>query len=317
MLKINIPLSVPKQSQLAYQKNYAALTNNSGNLLLIAGDQKIEHLNDDFFGAGITPEDASPEHLFKIAAGSKGGVLATQLGLVAQYGKDYQNIPYIIKLNGKTNIGINEEKNSSHCLWEITDVLNLKKQSGLKIIGIGYTLYLGGKYEAEMLATAAKAINEAHQNGLTAILWVYPRGKYIKEEDIHTIAGGAGVAACLGADFVKVKYPYSAKDKTSAAQKFNEVVLAAGKTKIICVGGTKRTPKEILDDLEKQITISKTAGIAIGRNLHQRSLGEVNRLNAAMGAIIFKGAKAKAAYSIYLNKKNPENKKTTKFLGLF
>jgi len=195
--------------------------------------------------------------------------------------------------------------------------LEFKKNSGLKITGVGYTIYLGGKYETNMLAQAAKIIYEAHQKGLIAILWVYPRGKYIKEEDIHTIAGGAGVASCLDADFVKVKYPFTPEDRVGVAKKFNEVILAAGRTKVICVGGSKRTPKEILEDLDKQMKLSGAGGIAIGRNLHQRSLEEASKLNEAMGAIIFKGASFKDAYAIFSKKKSLETKKSVKLFGLF
>lgn len=54
--------------------------------MLFAGDQKVEHLNDDFYGDDIHPDDADPEHLFRIAAKAKIGLFASQLGLVARYG---------------------------------------------------------------------------------------------------------------------------------------------------------------------------------------------------------------------------------------
>lgn len=301
MLEIKIPLSVPSAKKTEYKRNYSLATANSGRLLLIAGDQKVEHLNDDFFGKGISKEDASPEHLFKIAAGTKGGLLATHLGLISQYGKKYHNLPYLVKLNGKSNLGPNEEKDSSKCWWKIEDIVNFKKQSGLKIVGVGYTLYLGGKYEGKMLARVAQTINAAHRHGLIAILWVYPRGKNVKEEDIHTIAGGAGMAACLDADFVKVKYPYNTKDNKSTAEKFKEVVAAAGQTKVICVGGSKRNNKEMLNTTREQIAISNTSGLAIGRNLHQRSLSEALKLANDLSKII--------------HEKN--DKKRSSFLGLF
>ncbi len=287
MFKIEIPLDVPKSKKSEFEKNYKILTNNSGNLLLIAGDQKIEHLNDDFFGPGISKEDANPEHLFKITAASGGGVLATNLGLIARYGEKYKNIPYIVKINAKTNIGPNEEKNSSRPLWSVSDVLKFKKDSGLKIVALGYTVFLGHKYESEMLKEAAQAIFEAHQNGLAFVLWMYPRVKGLNEDNIHTIAGGAGVAACLGADFVKTKYPYDLKDRKKAAENFKEAILAAGKTKIICVGGSKRSEKDLLEFLKLQLSIG-TAGLAIGRNLHQRSLNDATELNKKMTAILFK-----------------------------
>jgi DhnA family fructose-bisphosphate aldolase class Ia len=317
MKKNSIPLSVKPEKRAEYLKNFSLFTKNTGNLFLIAGDQKLEHLNGDFFGPGISPEDNDPEHFFKIAAASGGGVLAMHLGLIAQYGANYRQLPYIIKLNGKTNLGPNEEKDSSLPLWSVAEIVNFKKQSGLKIGGVGYTLYLGGKYEAQMLAQAAKIIFEAHQAGLLAVLWVYPRGKNVKEEDIHTIAGGAGVAACLGADFVKIKYPYEAKDKKLAALKFQEATTAAGRTKVICVGGSKQPAKEILAFLKLQLEIGKSSGLAIGRNLHQRPLAEATRLAQAISALIHKGATLKEAENIYLDKKINVKKSSGKFLGLF
>ncbi len=301
MVKIKAPLSVPTTKKKEYSRNYDLATAGTGKLLLIAGDQKVEHLNDDFFGAGISKDDSSPEHLFKIAAATKGGLLATHLGLIAQYGLDYRSIPYLVKLNGKSNLGLNEEKNSSRTWWTVEDIVNFKKQSALNIVGIGYTLYLGGKFEAKMLAAAAVAINNAHQNGLIAVLWVYPRGKGVKEEDIHIIAGGAGMAACLGADFAKLKYPYGAKNNKIIAEKFKEVTSAAGRTKIICVGGSKRNNKEMLTTTNDQLSISGTFGLAIGRNLHQRPLAEAIKLAKELEAVIHK----------------PKKSKSSSFLGIF
>lgn len=295
MLEIKIPLSVPTSKKSEYKRNYSLATAKTGRLLLIAGDQKIEHLNDDFFGSGISPEDASPEHLFKIASGIPGSLFATHLGLISKYGSNYQNLPYLVKINGKSNLGPNEEKDSSSCWWSVNDIVQFKKQSKLNIVGIGYTLYLGGKFEAKMLAKVAHAINEAHQNGLIAVLWVYPRGKNVNEEDIHTIAGGAGVAACLDADFVKVKYPYKTKNNKITAEKFQEVVAAAGRTKIICVGGDKRSNKEMLATTKEQLAISGTNGLAIGRNLHQRPLTEAIKLGRDLSTIIHAAQKKRKA----------------------
>jgi len=317
MNNFKIPLSVPSDKKSKYQQNYNLATNYTGRMLLFAGDQKVEHLNDDFFGSGIALDDASPEHLFKVAAGSKGTLLATHLGLIARYGQDYPNLPYLVKLNGRTNLGPNEEKDSSKPWWKVENIIKFQKQSALKIVGVGYTLYLGGQFEAKMLAKVAKTFQEAHQNGLITVLWVYPRGKNIKEEDIHTIAGGAGVAACLDADFVKVKYPYNNKDQKGTAEKFKEVSLAAGRTKVICVGGQKRSIKEIITDLDKQIKIGQTAGLAVGRNIHQRPLAEAIRLTNALGAIIFKNAEIKQALEIYNDQQKVKLKKTSKFLGIF
>ena len=165
MNKISIPLSVPRSKAEEFRKNYLALTNKHDRLFLIAGDQKVEHLNADFFGPGIDPEDAEPEDLFKIAQAAPGSALAVPLGLISQYGRDYPEVNYIVKINGKTNLGDNEAKDSHRLFWTVEDVIKLKKQSGLKIAAIGYTVYLGGKYESQMLSEVAQAIWSAHQNG--------------------------------------------------------------------------------------------------------------------------------------------------------
>ncbi len=285
-------------------------------MLLFAGDQKVEHLNDDFIGQNITKEDANPEHLFQIAAASPIGVFATHLGLIAQYGADYPQIPYLVKLNGRTNLNNDNEEITSPAWQQVADILDFKKQSGLNILGVGYTVYLGGEKETEMLVEAAKIVREAHQQGLIVVIWMYPRGKNIKEEDIHTIAGGAGVAAALGADFVKVKYPYDKKLK-QVDEAFQEVIKAAGKTKVICVGGSKQTATELITYAYKQKTIAGTNGLAIGRNLHQRPLKEAILLATALALIINHDISLEDALAVYQGKKKIERHRHSDFFGLF
>ena len=271
MNKLQTPLSVPKNKVSEYKKNWQRATGKSGKLLLFAGDQKLEHLNDDFVGAGISPEDKNPRHLFEIAKNLKNGVFASHLGLIARYGGEFKNINYVVKLNGRTNLFDDKDELTSPAWYSVEEVVDFAKQSGLKITGVGYTVYLGGEKETEMIREAARICFEAHQNGLLAIIWMYPRGSKIKNEDNpHLIAGGAGVATALGADFVKVKYPYKNKKD---AEKFNEVVEAAGNCGVICVGGSKMSTKELFSALSAQAK-QGTRGIAVGRNLHQRSLKE-------------------------------------------
>ncbi len=66
-----VPLDIPKSMRETYIKNYMEITKGSGRLMLFAGDQKVEHLNDDFYGEGVPEDDADPEHLFKIASQAK------------------------------------------------------------------------------------------------------------------------------------------------------------------------------------------------------------------------------------------------------
>src|SRR5680860_114502 len=138
MLKVKIPLTVPASKQREYRKNFNLMTAGSGSLLLFAGDQKVEHLNSDFYGVGIAKEDASPEHLFQIASAAPIGVFATHLGLIAHYGADYPKVPYLVKLNGRTNLYEGTENLMSKAWLKVEDIVEFKKQNKLNILGVGY-----------------------------------------------------------------------------------------------------------------------------------------------------------------------------------
>jgi fructose-bisphosphate aldolase/6-deoxy-5-ketofructose 1-phosphate synthase len=292
-----VPLDVPESAKETYIKNYLEITKNTGRLMLFAGDQKIEHLNDDFYGEGISMDDSDPEHLFRIADKAKIGVFATQLGLIARYGMDYKKVPYLVKLNSKTHLVKTSQKDPiSRALVDVKDVVEFKENSGLNILGVGYTVYLGSEYESIMLSEASKIIYEAHKNGLIAVLWMYPRGKAVKnEKDPHLIAGAAGVGACLGSDFVKVNYP----EGENPAEAFKEAVLAAGRTKVVCAGGESTDVRVFLQKLYDQIYISGAAGNATGRNIHQKSLDDAVRMCNAIYAITIEGKTVDEALKIY------------------
>ncbi len=294
-----VPLDVPPAMRAAYTANYERLTHGTGRLVLMAGDQKVEHLNDDFYGPGIAADDADPEHLFHIASRARIGAFATQLGLIAHYGMDYRDVPYIVKLNSKTNLVKTEQQDPVSRQWQTIDQLvQFRNTAGLEILGVGYTIYPGSDREAEMLTEAARLIFDAHQHGLIAIIWAYPRGRAVaNERDPHLIAGAAGVVGCLGADFVKVNPPVVTTG--SAAEALREAVYAAGRTKLICAGGKETGVKEFLTRLYDQIHVGGTAGNATGRNIHQRPLAEAIRFCNAIAAITLDDADVDAAMQVY------------------
>ncbi|WP_410507639.1 aldolase [Methanosarcina hadiensis] len=297
-----VPLDVPKAMRDTYVKNFMEITKNSGRLMLFAGDQKVEHLNDDFFGPGVPEDDADPEHLFRIASQAKIGVFATQLGLIARYGMDYKDIPYLIKVNSKTHLVETAQADPFSNLWyDVDQVAEFKENSGLNILGVGYTIYLGSEFEAEMLVQAAQIVYDAHQHGMLSVLWIYPRGAAVKDEkDPHLIAGATGVGACLGSDFVKVNYPK--KEGAKSAEIFKEAIKAAGRTRVVCAGGTSDECESFLKKLHDQIHISGAQGNATGRNIHQKPLDEAVRMCNAVYAITVEDASVEDAMKIYKGK---------------
>ncbi len=294
-----VPLDVPKAMRETYIKNYMEITKGTDRLMLFAGDQKVEHLNDDFYGEGVPEDDADPEHLFRIASKAKIGVFAAQLGLIARYGMDYRDIPYLIKVNSKTHLVETSQADPFSNLWyDVDQVAEFKENSGLNILGVGYTIYLGSEFEAEMLVQAAQVVYDAHQHGMLSVLWIYPRGTAVKDEkDPHLIAGATGVGACLGSDFVKVNYPK--KEGAKSAEIFKEAVKAAGRTRVVCAGGTSDEAEAFLKKLYDQIHISGAKGNATGRNIHQKSLDEAVRMCNAVYAITVEDSSVEQALKIY------------------
>ena len=299
-----VPADVPSTKRTTYLSNLKLITQGSGRLMLFAGDQRVEHLNDDFFGKDIAADDATPEHLFHIASQARIGCFAAQLGLVARFGASYPKIPYLIKLNSKSNlVKSNQIDPYSYSWFEVDQVVAFAKQSGLIIPAVGYTIYLGSEYESQMLREAAQIVLSAHKNGMIAVIWIYPRGKsIINEKDPHLIAGACDVGCALGADFVKVNFPVVVGEDPFAA--FKESVLAAGRTRVICAGGSNADVATFLDVLYKQIFVSGAGGNATGRNIHQKPLDEAVRFCNAISAITFDAKSAAEAYQIYLGRFN-------------
>ncbi len=294
-----VPLDVPKALQERYIANYETVTRKSGRLMLFAGDQKVEHLNKDFYGEGINLDDSDPEHLFRIASRANIGVFATQLGLIARYGMDYPDIPYLVKLNSKTHLLKTSLSDPFSQQWfDVQQAVDFRESSGLHIRAVGYTIYLGSEHEVEMLRQAAQIVYQAHQHGLITVLWIYPRGKAVEDEkDPHLIAGATGVAACLGSDFAKVNYPE--QEGSESREVFKEAVRAAGRTKVVCAGGSSDEVESFLKRLHDQIHVSGAAGNATGRNIHQKPLEEAIRMCNAISAITVEEKSVEEALNIY------------------
>ncbi|MDY0340287.1 MAG: aldolase [Coriobacteriia bacterium] len=308
--QVRVPIDVPADARETYIDNYLAATRGTGRLMLFACDQKIEHLNNDFYGPGIDVADGEPEHLFRIGSQGVCGVLAGQRGLIAQYAADYPDINYLVKMNSKTHLvktsaadpAKHQDDPYSAQLYDIQTVLDLR-DNGANVVGIGYTIYLGSEYESNMLQEAGQLIADAHLMGLLVVLWIYPRGRAVLDEkDAHLIAGAAGTAVCLGADFVKVNPPKPDANAT-AAEKLKEAAAAAGRTGLVCAGGSTVDAQTFLTQLWEQIHVGGASGNATGRNIHQRSLDEAVRLTKAISAVTLGDWSVEDALAVFSGEK--------------
>lgn len=279
---MSIPLSIPASQEKRYRSNYDLITKKSTkrSLFLFAADQKIEHLHTDFFGQKIAPEAENPEHLFKIASQASIGAFATHFGLIARYGAAYPQIPYIVKLNGKSNlIPQNQKDPESRLLQSVEDLHVLADR--VNVVGVGYTIYLGSECEAQMLHEAAQMIVHAHAQGLVTVLWIYPRGKALEGNNDPLLAAGAtGVGLSLGADFIKISAPKNQSDLEHA-------VRAAGNAGVICSGGAQHDTTAVLESISQQLAAG-ARGCAVGRNIFQRSEAEAIELCSNISALVYK-----------------------------
>ena len=113
-----------------------------------------------------------------------------------------------------------------------------------------------------MFQEFSKIEEEATKLGLVTMIWMYPRGKSIKGKSRKKLmAYATRVALELDADFVKVKYEGKKSDLEWA-------IKAAGKTKVVLSGGTKKSEKKLFQEI-KDLKSAKGTGLAYGRNIWQ------------------------------------------------
>lgn len=284
---IIVPADVPAAQYERFVRNMLLLTRGTSNIFLFTGDHGIEHLHQDMVGPHMPPEVQSPQHLFSIAAAGYCGGFVGHAGLIARYGKQYPHIPYVVKLNAKTNsIDPHLRDPLSRQLVALQDITTFMDESGLLLSGIGYTIYLGSLYETEMLREAAQALITAHQHGLVGILWIYPRGAGVSDPyDLELVAGAASVAVCLGADFVKLQLPLIHTLPESQAY-YQRIVAAAGSTGVICAGGHQIDTGTLFHTIERQLAYG-TAGVAIGRNIYQNTKEDAVMIASHISALVY------------------------------
>lgn len=250
-----------------------------GRAMILAYDQGFEHGPRDFKD---NPQSSDPSYIIRLAqqGGFSGVVL--HAGIAEKYQKTIKEakIPLILKLNGRSELYTGDDPYSPQ-LYSVKDAISLGAAA------VGYTVYSGSKYENQMNQEFAQIIREAHQKGIPAVGWMYPRGRSLKEgvsptsemaiqekkeaqedslaidETPSIVAYGARIGMELGADMVKIKY-------TGSVESFRWVVQCARPTLVVMSGGHKtKTDQEFLERV-KDILKAGAIGIAVGRNVWQR-----------------------------------------------
>jgi class I fructose-bisphosphate aldolase len=218
--------------------------------VFLAYDHGLEHGPTDFNELNV-----SPKYIIDLANKAEVDALILLKGSAMHYyNKKEINIPLILKLNGKTRLYGGEPFS--------TQSTSVSEAVKLGAAAVGYTIYWGSKYEKYMVREFGRIEEEAHSIGLPVVMWSYPRGKNIQDDEAPEIVSYAARAAFeMGADIVKLKYP----DDDSNLE---WIVKSADKTKVFLAGGKKLDTENIEQHVKKAIGAG-FSGIAIGRNIWQ------------------------------------------------
>lgn len=245
----------------------------NGKGLLLAYDQGFEHGP----SADFNDKNIDPNYIVDVAIKGQFTGLVLHKGIAEKYynGK----VPLIVKLNGKTSLPKGEPISSQVC--------SVEEAIGLGAKGVGYTIYLGSAHENIMLQEFGEIQEEAHDEGIPAIAWVYPRGEAIKNDtapEIVSYAARAGLE--IGADAVKIKY-------TGESSTFRWAVKAAGLIKVFMSGGPKAPTDETFLGQVKGAMDGGATGLAVGRNVWQHT--DPLKMATALREIIFNGREVESA----------------------
>jgi len=222
-----------------------------GKSVLLAYDQGLEHgPSTDFNDKNIDPS-------FVMDLAVRGGFSGVifQKGVAERFydGK----VPLIVKVNGKSALVKGDPVSRQVCSVEYAISLGAK--------GIGYTIYLGSEHEATMFREFGRIQEEAHERGLPAIAWVYPRGAGVANDIAKEIVSYASRSALeLGADAAKIKY-------TGDPDSFSWAVKAAAGMKVFMSGGPKAPTDEAFLLQVQGAMDAGAAGLAVGRNAWQNA----------------------------------------------
>ncbi len=250
----------------------------TGKMVILPVDQGFEHGPARSFAPNPMGYDPSYHPMLAIESGLN--AYAAPLGFIEVAQTEYPGqIPLILKVNN--NDSLFPTKNPLSAITSsIEDALSMGCHA------LGFTIYPGSSEKNVQFEQLKFMIQQAHDVGLAAVVWSYPRGEGLSkdaETALDVVAYAAHIACQLGADIVKVKPPTeiigqkAARDsyedvvKGSLTERISHVIQSAfnGKRIVIFSGGAAKGTEEILAEI-REIHNGGGFGSIIGRNSFQR-----------------------------------------------
>ncbi len=196
----------PQAVQASLSQLYAhGRLGKTGYLSIFPVDQGLEH--NAAYSFYHNPSYFDPENIVKMAvAGGSSAVTASvgALGLVARRYAD--KIPLVVKINHSQHLTLPPQ----------TDQImfaSIKAAHQMGAVGVGATVYFGSDNSPRQIEQIGRAIEQAHEMGMFAIIWCYPRNDRYQHQgkdystSVDITAQAIHMAVSMGADIVKQKMP--------------------------------------------------------------------------------------------------------------
>ncbi len=274
---------------------------NTGYCSIFPVDQGIEHSA----GASFAPNPIyfDPENIIKLAIEGGCNAVASTYGVLGIMSRKYAHkIPFIVKINHNEFLSMPNK-------FDQTMFGTIKNAWDMGAVAVGATIYWGSAESARQLKEVAEAFEQAHQLGMSTILWCYLRNNSFKIDsvDYHASADMTGQANHLGvtlqADIIKQKLPtnnggYNATkhgkthklvyeklttDHPIDLTRYQVLNCYNGRVGLINSGGESKGESDLVEAVTTAV-INKRAGgmgLILGRKAFQRPFDDgVKMLNA-------------------------------------
>ena len=144
-----------------------------GKAMILAYDQGMEHGPRDF---DEELQNYTPANIIDIGIVGKFTAIVLLPGDAEKYYSGDLDIPLILKVNSKSELYEGDNPYSPLLFSGAKDAVDMARE--LDAVALGYTVYLGSKYEHLMTKEFGSLVYEAHRQGFPVVAWMYPRGEW-------------------------------------------------------------------------------------------------------------------------------------------
>ena len=185
--------------------------------------------------------------------------------------------PIFLRVSGGPSI-LQEDLSDEHI------TVSMKEALRLNAIGVGMSIFVGGKHESRSIANLGKLVNEAEEYGMP-VLAITAVGKEMAR-DARYLGLACRMAAEQGAHIIKTYY----------CEGFDKVIEACNGVPVVIAGGKKIEEKAALQMAYDAIQAG-AVGVDMGRNIFQSDnpVGMIKAVNA----IVHKGKSVDEGFEIY------------------